>query len=78
MRYDVLHFERIRDLRIDRDWTQRRVAEALHIAPNTLSQYEVGLRNIPNEVLIRLAQLYETSVDYLLGLTDQQEPYPKK
>lgn len=78
MRYDMLKYERIRGSRIDRDLTQKQVAEELNIAPNTLSQYEAGMRNIPNEVLIKLADLYSTSIDYLLGLTDNPEPYTRK
>lgn len=77
MRYDVLKYERIRNLRIDKDFTQRRMAKNLNIAPNTLAQYELGQRNIPNEILIKLAVYYETSVDYLLGLTDNPEPYER-
>lgn len=78
MRYDIVKYERIRGERIDKDWTQKQVAQALNIAANTLSQYEAGLRNIPNEVLVKLAELYGTSVDYLLGTTDIKKPYPKK
>ena len=78
MRYDVLKYNRIRDMRNDKNLSQLHVAGQLKIAQNTLSQYETGERNIPNEVLIQLALLYDTSVDYLLGLTDEKRPYPKK
>ena len=78
MRYDILKFENIRSLRIDRGLTQRQVAEYLHIKQNTYSQYEVGTLNYPVEALMRLADLYEVSVDYLLGRTDVRNPYPKK
>ena len=64
---------RIRDLREDRDLTQREVAEFLHIKQNTYSQYENGQRQLPLECLIALAKLYKTSTDYILGLTDQKE-----
>ena len=67
MRNDILKYERIRNTRIDKDLTQKQVAKELNIAPNTLSQYETGTRNIPNEILIKLADLYNTSIDYLLG-----------
>ena len=70
MRDDILKFERIRNLRIDKDLTQKQVAGELHIAPNTLSQYETGSRNIPNEILIKIADYYNTSIDYLLERTD--------
>ncbi len=66
---------RIRDLREDSDLTQREIAEYLHIRQNTYSQYENGQRQLPIDVLIALAKYYHTSTDYLLGLTDQREPY---
>ena len=78
MRYDILKYERIRNLRIDEDFTQKQIANKLKIAPNTLSQYETGMRNIPNEILIEFAILYNTSMDYLAGLTDVKEPYPRR
>ena len=68
---------RLRDLREDRDLTQQTVAEYLHIRQNTYSQYENERRQIPVEALIRLAAYYDTSTDYLLGLTDEIEPYPR-
>ena len=66
---------RIKDLREDADITQRELAEHLHIKQNTYSQYENGQRQIPLDILIKLAKYYNTSTDYLLGLTDQREPY---
>lgn len=69
---------RIKDLREDNDLTQRQVADYLKIRQNTYSQYETGSRQIPIEVLIALAAFYETSTDYLLGVTDCMEPYPKE
>jgi len=68
---------RIRDLREDRDMTQQQVADYLNIRQNTYSQYETGNRQIPIDVLIALANLYETSTDYLLGITDCKKPYPE-
>lgn len=67
----------IRDLREDNDLTQKQVADYLKIKQNTYSQYETGTRQIPVEVLTALAALYKTSVDYLLGITDRKEPYPR-
>ena len=78
MRYDMLKFERIRNLRIDGGYTQRQIAEYLHIKQNTYSQYEIGVLNYPVDVLIKLADLYGVSVDFLLGRTDEKMPYPKK
>ena len=66
---------RIRDLREDKDLTQKEIAEYLHIKQNTYSQYENGQRQIPINVLIALAKYYNTSTDYILGLTDNTEPY---
>ena len=66
---------RIKDLREDHDLTQAAVAEYLHIKQNTYSQYENGQRQIPIASLILLAKLYETSTDYILGLTDERRPY---
>lgn len=68
---------RIRDLREDNDLTQKQVADYLRIKQNTYSQYETGTRQIPVEILIALAALYKTSIDYLLGITDCKTPYPR-
>ena len=66
---------RIRDLREDRDLTQKEIAEYLHIKQNTYSQYENGQRQVPIDVLIALAKYYHTSTDYILELTDEIKPY---
>ena len=78
MRYDILKFENIRSLRIDNGYTQKQIGEFLGISQNTYSQYEIGVLNYPVDVLIRLAAFYGVSVDYLLGLTDEKQPYPRK
>ena len=78
MRYEVMKYERIRNLRIDRGLTQKQVAEYLNIKQNTYSQYEIGTLNYPIEALMKLADFYGVSVDYLLGRTDVKTPYPKK
>ena len=78
MRYEMMKYERIRNLRIDGGYTQKQIAEYLHIKQNTYSQYEIGVLNYPIDVLIQLADFYDVSVDYLLGRTDMKEPYPKK
>ena len=72
-----MKLERIRDLREDNDLMQRQLAELLNVNQKTYSRYELGEHCIPLEALIKLAKLYNTSVDYLLGLTDIKEPYPK-
>lgn len=69
---------RLKDLREDSDLTQKNIADMLHIRQNTYCQYENGQRQVPIEVLICLSELYGTSVDYVLGLTDTKKPYPRK
>ena len=78
MRYEVLKYENIRSLRIDHEYTQKQIAAYLGISQNTYSQYEVGILNYPVETLMKLADLYGVSVDYLLGRTNVKEPHPKK
>ena len=73
MRYEVLRFENIRNLRIDRGLTQEQIAKVLNVKQNTYSQYEIGVLNYPIDVLIKLADYYEVSVDYLLGRTNKRE-----
>lgn len=68
-------YQRIRDLREDADWTQSQVARRLGVAQTTYSDYERAKLNIPVEILIRLADLYHTSLDYLVGRTDERRPY---
>lgn len=68
---------RLRDLREDKDLKQRDLAEYLNIHQSTYSDYELGSLNIPVPVLIKLSYFYETSIDYLLGVTNTKEPYPK-
>lgn len=63
-------YQRIRDLREDRDLKQRHLAEYLHCSQQVYSNYELGQRDIPTEVLIKLSMFYNVSVDYLLGLTN--------
>ena len=77
MRYERLKFERIRDLRVDRNYTQQQIADYLGVKQITYSQYEIGVLNYPLDVVIKLADLYEVSVDYLLGRTSVQKPYPR-
>lgn len=66
---------RIRDLREDADLSQKEIAEFLHIKQNTYSQYETGHRQIPVDILIKLSQYYDTSIDYLVGITDIRKKY---
>ena len=68
---------RLKDLREDGDLTQTQIAQYLNIKQNTYSQYEREQRQIPTDALIKLAYFYKTSVDYLLGITDESKPYPR-
>ena len=68
-------FERIRNLREDRDIRQSQMAEYLQVHQTTYSDYELGNLNIPIDVLIKLAKFHGTSIDYLVGLTDNPNPY---
>ena len=70
-------YRRIRDLREDKDLLQKDLAAYLQCSQVCYSSYELGKRDIPTDVLIKLAQFHETSVDYLLGRTDVKEPYPR-
>lgn len=67
---------RLRDLREDRDLTQKQVADFLAVKQNTYSQYENGQRQLPLDLLIRLARYYTVSTDYILELTNVPTPYP--
>lgn len=68
---------RIRNLREDHDLLQKDVATYLKCTQVCYSNYEMGKRDIPTDVLKALALFYDTSVDYLLGLTDESKPYPR-
>ncbi len=68
---------RLRDLREDHDLTQTQVAQLLHMSQTGYSKYETGENDIPTRVLVQLADYYNTSVDYLLGRTEQVQPYPR-
>ena len=72
-----MKYERIRNLRIDKGLTQEALAKVLNIKQNTYSQYKIGVLNYPLEVVIQLAVYYHTSVDYLVGLTDNPVPYER-
>lgn len=71
-------YHRIRDLREDHDLTQKQIGQILNMSQTGYSQYEIGKNDIPTRILIALANYYNTSVDYLLGLTDDPKPYPRK
>lgn len=68
---------RIKDLREDKDLTQREVSQYLNISQVGYSYYEINKRNIPLEILYKLADFYNTSTDYLLYRTNEIRPYKK-
>ncbi|MBQ8352021.1 MAG: helix-turn-helix transcriptional regulator [Clostridia bacterium] len=69
-------YKRIRDLREDKDLNQTQVANMLGMSQTGYSKYETGENDIPTHILIRLARFYNTSIDYLLGETNEQKRYP--
>ena len=71
-------YQKIRDLREDKDLTQTQIAKILNCSQRIYSNYERGEVDIPTQVLIKLAEFHGTSVDFLLGLTDEKRPYPRK
>lgn len=70
-------YSRIRDLREDHDMSQTKIAGILNMSQQGYSKYETGENDIPTPILIALSQIHHTSVDYLLGLTDEIKPYPR-
>lgn len=71
-------YSRIRNLRKDKDMTQKQIGDMLNMSQTGYNQYEIGKNDIPTKILIQLARFYNTSVDYLLELTDEINPYPRK
>lgn len=69
---------RIRDLREDKDLTQKEIADYLNIDQSLYSKYERGESEIPLSLIIKLAGYYKTSIDYLVGVTDVEKPYIRK
>lgn len=78
MRTEILRYGRIRDIRNDRGLTQEQIARFLHVSQNTYSQYEIGTTRFPLDVVVKLAEYYNVSMDYLVGLTDDPTPYSRK
>ena len=70
-------YERIRNLREDQDLTQKQLGQILNMSQTGYNQYEIGKNDIPTKILIKLAEFYNTSTDYLLGITDEKKPYKK-
>lgn len=72
-----LNINRLKEIRQDKDVYQKDIAKILNTSQKQYSLYETGIRLIPIDKLVILAQYYNTSTDYLLGLTDERKPYPK-
>lgn len=72
-----MQFRRLENMRIDSDKTQAEIADFLGCQREVYRRYEKGTRQIPIDFLIQLAELYHVSIDYLVGLTDKKEPYPR-
>ena len=66
----IMRYRRIRDLREDNDLTQKQVAQSLNCSQQVYSNYELGQRDIPTDILIKLSEFYDVSTDYILGLSD--------
>ena len=73
-----MKYERIKALREDHDYKQQDLADYLHLTRSAYSNYENGIRDVPLEVLSALADFYHTSVDYLLGRTEDARPFRPK
>lgn len=69
-------YKRIRDLREDRDMNQTQIAKILNMSQTGYSKYETGENDLPTAVLIKLARFYDTSIDYILGETNDPRRYP--
>lgn len=72
-----IDFNRLRDIRKDRDLTQKDIAKVLGTSQVQYSRYEIGVRLLPIDKLVILSKYYNVSTDYLLGLTNERKPYPK-
>ncbi|WP_432403652.1 helix-turn-helix domain-containing protein [Wukongibacter sp. M2B1] len=70
-------FQRVKDLRTDLDIKQKEIASYLGIDQSTYSDYETGKLNIPIDAFIKLSKYYNTSIDYLVGITNEKRPYPR-
>ena len=74
----IVNYHRIRNLREDKDLTQAFVGTAINVPQRTYAYYESGERTIPPHVLTALAEFHATSIDYILNLTDNPNPYERK
>lgn len=70
-------YQRIRDTREDKDLTQKQVSKLLNCTQQTYSRYENGINEIPIDRIAKLALIFDTSIDYLVGITNIRKPYPR-
>ena len=70
-------YPRLRKLREDKDLSQKKLAKLLNMSQTGYSKYETGENDIPTSILLKLSTIYDTSIDYLLGITNEKKPYPK-
>ena len=70
-------YPRLRKLREDKDLSQKELAKLLNMSQTGYSKYETGENDIPTSILLKLSTIYDTSIDYLLGITNEKKPYPK-
>lgn len=71
-------YQRIKDLREDKNLSQKEIGNIIGMSQTGYSKYETGENDIPTQILIKLADFYGTSVDYILGRTNTRKPYPSK
>lgn len=72
-----MHIKRLKELREDNDLKQINIAKELQMKQPQYARYETGKRDLPLDCLIKLAEYYNTSTDYLLGITNEPKPYPR-
>ena len=73
-----MYLKRLKELREDHDLKQTNISNILNMKQPQYARYEIGRRDLPLDTLIELAKFYNTSTDYILGLTDEPKPYPQK
>ena len=74
----MLYIQRIRELREDKDYNQTYVAQLIHVDQTTYSNYELGKVRMPIECIVKLARVYNVNLDYIIGVSDVRNEFPKK
>jgi len=72
-----MNIQRLKEIREDKDLYQKDIAKILNIPQQNYSRYELGIISMPIEKYAKLAEYYDTSIDYLIGLTNERKSYPK-